>query len=651
MQPMWTASRVSRLAHLGLASIALAGLATFVAASGLGDAAAGRLGHAPLTRLDAPRRLLGLAAMLAVPVGAWLAIRRRRRTLGKQRSQQTNRHLETALDNMASGLCLFDASCELTLVNERFSEIFGLLPGSARPGMSYRDLLRLMWNAGRLDGRSFDDVSEGRLADAFRHEPVAWTDRLRDGRLIQTHQQPVPDGGWIATYEDVTERHQTRERVAFLSSHDTTTGLPNSRRLLKTADELLAKGRRLAILAIDLDHFTRVNETLGHGMGDAVLGAVGKRLLNSVRDQDAVARIGGDKFAVALVSPDSPAMIATAANRIIGSLSDPYSLDGRQVIIGASVGIAVAGSTADADSLLVQADLALHFAKSDERGTARFFEEGMQQRMRLRQELQSDLRKALEADEFVLFYQPLVDARSGEVTGFEALIRWSHPNRGLVLPGEFIPLAEEMGLITAIGAWVLRRACADAAHWPSDLTIAVNVSPVQFRQPDLVRTVGAALAAAGLPASRLELEVTESVLLQETATTIAVLHELRALGIRIAMDDFGTGYSSLSYLSIFPFDKVKIDRSFTANLGRREADAIVRAVTGLAGNLGIRSLAEGVESWQQVEQLQNLGCDELQGYLFGRPSPISDVGQLVGAAGSVAPVGSPAPRPDRVVAE
>ena len=294
----------------------------------------------------------------------------------------------------------------------------------------------------------------------------------------------------------------------------------------------------------------------------------------------------------------------------------------------------MAGTTADADSLLVQADLALHFAKSDERGTGRFFEEGMQQRMRVRQELQADLRKALEADEFVLFYQPLVDARSGEVTGFEALIRWSHASRGLVLPGEFIPLAEEMGLITAIGAWVLRRACADAAHWPSELTIAVNVSPVQFRQPDLVRTVGAALAAAGLPASRLELEVTESVLLQETATTIAVLHELRALGIRIAMDDFGTGYSSLSYLSIFPFDKVKIDRSFTANLGStREADAIVRAVTGLAGNLGIRSLAEGVENWQQVEQLQDLGCDELQGYLFGRPSPIGDVGQMVGAAG------------------
>lgn len=639
MQLMQTHNRV-RLALLGFTSIAFANVAAVLVTTG--DLAADRQGYALPAGLGqswliaTPVCLFFLPVALAVMSCAWWATGRRRAE--ERRGHRNGLRLESALENMANGLCLFDASGKLTLANKRFGEIFVLQAGAVCPGMRYKDLLRLMWDAGGLDGPSFEAASEERLACVRRREPVAWTDRLRDGRLIQTHQQPIPDGGWIATCEDVTERHQVRERVAFLSSHDAITGLPNRGRFLKTAGELMAKGRRVAILAIDLDHFKRVNETLGHSFGDAVLGAVGKRLLNSVRDQDAVARVGGDKFAVALVSPDSPAVVAAAANRIIRSLSDPYSLDGRHVVLGASIGIAVAGATADAENLLVQANLALCFAKSDERGTGRFFEEGMQQSMRIRQEFQSDLRKALENGEFVLFYQPLVDARSGELTGFEALIRWSHPRRGLVLPGEFIPIAEEMGLITAIGAWVLRRACADAASWPSGLTIAVNVSPMQFKQPDLVQMVGAALAAEGLAAARLELEITESVMLQETAATVAVLHELRALGIRIAMDDFGTGYSSLSYLSSFPFDKVKIDRSFTANLGsKREANAIVQAVTGLAGNLGIRSLAEGVETWQQVEQLQALGCDEMQGYLFGRPQPVAEVEHMVAAGSPVAP--------------
>jgi len=659
MQLMRTHNRASRFALLGFTGIAFANVATVIVAAG---DLAGRGIHAIPSGLY---RSLGQPWLVAVSVllfflrgglavmsCAWLAIGRQRRRAEERRGDRHGLRLESALENMANGLCLFDASGKLTLANKRFGEIFGLQAGAVLPGMRYRDLLRLMWDAGGLDGPSFDAASEERLACVFGREPIAWTDRLRDGRLIQTHQQPIPDGGWIATCEDVTERHQVRERVAFLSSHDAITGLPNRGRFLNTAGELLAKGRRLAILAIDLDHFKRVNETLGHSFGDAVLGAVGKRLLNSVRDQDAVARVGGDKFAVAFVSPDSPAVVAAAANRIIRSLSDPYNLEGRHVVLGASIGIAVAGATTDAESLLVQANLALCFAKSNERGTGRFFEEGMQQSMRVRQEIQSDLRKALENGEFVLFYQPLVDAGSGKLTGFEALIRWSHPRRGLVLPGEFIPLAEEMGLITAIGAWVLRRACADAASWPAELTIAVNVSPMQFKQPDLVQMVAAALAAGGLAAARLELEITESVMLQETAATVAVLHELRALGIRIAMDDFGTGYSSLSYLSSFPFDKVKIDRSFTANLGsKREANAIVQAVTGLAGNLGIRSLAEGVETWQQVEQLRDLGCDEMQGFLFGRPQPVGEVEHLFGAGSHVAAYSSPARNVDCVVAD
>jgi diguanylate cyclase (GGDEF)-like protein len=385
------------------------------------------------------------------------------------------------------------------------------------------------------------------------------------------------------------------------------------------------------MLYLDLDHFKSINDTLGHSAGDELLKTIAERLRTCVRDVDTVARLGGDEFAIIQTSIEEPLEAAFLAQQIQEVIRRPCDFHGRKMVVDVSIGIALSPNDGtDADELLKKADLALYGAKADGRGTYRFFEPEMDARMRAWHTLENDLRNAIASGQLTLLYQPVVDLARDEISGVEALLRWKHPERGMIPPDDFIPIAEETGLIAQIGEWVLRTACADAARWPSDIRIAVNLSPAQLTGKNFVQMVVNALAMSGIPATRLELEITESLLMQNTFATLATLHQLRDLGVRIAMDDFGTGYSSLSYLRSFPFDKIKIDRSFIGDLSDKEdAVAIVRAVTRLARSFKMATTAEGVETEQQLACVRELGCNEMQGYLFSPPRPAFEISQLL----------------------
>jgi diguanylate cyclase (GGDEF)-like protein len=430
-----------------------------------------------------------------------------------------------------------------------------------------------------------------------------------------------------------------------MAHHDALTGLPNRVLLREQLDEALAhaeRGRRIAVLYLDLDHFKSINDTLGHGIGDELLKAVAGRLRGCLRETDTVARLGGDEFAIIQSEIASPSDVASLATRIRDALTLPYELGGHQVPTDVSIGISLApDDTLDPDQLLKNADMALYRSKAEGRGTYRFFEPQMDERVHARRALELDLRNAIANREFELYFQPLVNLERHAISACEALLRWHHPTRGMVSPVEFIPVAEETGLINQIGEWVLRQACREAASWPEDIAVAVNLSPVQFKNHNLALLIISALGESGLPARRLELEITETVLLQNSEATLATLHRLRDLGVRIAMDDFGTGYSSLSYLRSFPFDKIKIDRSFIHDIGDKdESGAIVQAVTSLASRLNIETTAEGVETQAQLQMVQLLGCTEMQGYLYSRPVPAKDLARFLRpppkAAGAVA---------------
>jgi diguanylate cyclase (GGDEF)-like protein len=415
-----------------------------------------------------------------------------------------------------------------------------------------------------------------------------------------------------------------------MARHDALTDLPNRVLLRERLVEALARverGHRLAVLCLDLDHFKNVNDTLGHPVGDELLRAVADRLRACVRDTDTISRVGGDEFSIIQTDIVDATDAERLARRITEAVSAPYDLHGHLVMGGTSIGIALAPADGtDANDLLKNADMALYGAKADGRGVYRFFEATMDQRMKERRALELALRKALERGEFELHYQPAFDLGSDGVRCCEALLRWHHPERGMVPPVEFIPIAEDIGLIVAIGEWVIARACADAATWPDHIGVAVNLSPTQLGSKNLLPTVLAALAQSRLPAERLELEITEAVLMQNTEANLRALHQLRALGIRISMDDFGTGYSSLSYLSSFPFDKIKIDRSFVSGLGdNAQAAAIVRAVADLAESLKMTTTAEGVETRAQLDRVRELGCTEVQGYFYSPPVPLAEL--------------------------
>jgi len=432
----------------------------------------------------------------------------------------------------------------------------------------------------------------------------------------------------------ILARQRSVARIAHMSRYDGLTELLNRASFhaaIRQAGVKSARGTNFAVLCLDLDRFKQVNDTLGHPVGDALLCAVAQRLGELVRETDAVARLGGDEFAVLQVPIASPDNAAYLAQRIVETLRQPYDVAGHRVVIGATVGIALGHAEAhDVDTLLRNADLALYRAKQEGRGIFRFFEQEMDARAQARRQLELDLRGAVEREEFELYYQPLISVQHKRIKQFEALIRWAHPVRGVVSPDEFVGLAEEIGLIVQIGGWVLRTACREAVQWPDTVGVAVNLSATQFVRANVVEQVTMALQDSGLAPNRLELEITETVLLQDTKRTLDTLHALRKLGVRIAMDDFGTGYSSLSYLRSFPFDKLKIDQSFIRDLGvTGESTAIVRAIAGMGQSLGIETTAEGVETEEQMRQLIGDGCTELQGYFFSKPCPARDVPKLL----------------------
>jgi diguanylate cyclase (GGDEF)-like protein/PAS domain S-box-containing protein len=541
------------------------------------------------------------------------------------RLTETNLRLDAALDNMSQGLCLYDSENRLQDVNRRFCEIFHLAPESVRPGMSFEDVLGLSVTAGNHGQKRVEDIIAEQSALMHQRETETHFQDLSDGRAIAIAHRHTSDGGWVATYEDVTERRHAEAQIVFMARHDTLTRLPNRVLLnerIEQAVTQLGRGSGLAVLCVDLDNFKQVNDTLGHPVGDALLVAVSERLQACVREVDTVARLGGDEFAIVQCGIGAPEDAALLARRVVETLSAPYEIDGHRVMVGASLGISVApGDGVTCERLLKNADVALYRAKSDGRGTWRFFEPEMDARLQARRKLELDLREALAKNQFDLYYQPICDLELNRVCGIEALLRWRHPTRGFVPPSEFIPVAEEIGLIVQLGDWVLKRACAQASEWPSYVKVAVNVSPAQFKGPGLVQSVSDALSASGLSPQRLELEITESVLLTNSVATLAILHALRDRGIRISMDDFGTGYSSLSYLRSFPFDKIKIDQSFVRDVAAPgESSLIVRAIIGLSRSLGMRTTAEGVETEEQLARLRAEGCNEVQGYLFGMPS-------------------------------
>jgi diguanylate cyclase (GGDEF)-like protein len=552
----------------------------------------------------------------------------------EDRLTQTNLRLDAALDNMSQGLCLYDAQDRLMVVNRRYSEIYGLPPRAVVPGMSAQEVLKANIAAGNHPGCDLA-VLLRQARDAFHNG--AWNthfQELGNGRIVAIDRRQTADGGFVATYEDVTERRRAEARIAFLAHHDILTGLPNRIALSQQIEVAIAQAGRdsgFAVFALDLDDFRPVNETMGHGVGDELLVAVANRLTACVREVDCVARLGADEFIVVQRGTDRPEDAAVLARRIIETVTAPYILSSHEISVGLTIGITLApGDGASGDKLLKNAEVALDRAKAEARGSFRFFEPEMDARLQARRLLERDLRDALAREAFEVYYQPIYSLVSDRICGFEALLRWNHPVRGFISPAEFIPIAEELGLIVPLGEWVLRRACDEAARWPEGLKVAVNVSAVQFASASLVTAVRESLRRTGLPGRRLELEITESVLVANPGATTAILHSLKALGVRVAMDDFGTGYSSLSYLRSFPFDKIKIDQSFVRDLCVKDGtDFIVRAVIGLGASLGMTTTAEGVETEGQLARLRAEGCDEVQGYLFSRPVPVPQVAEVI----------------------
>jgi diguanylate cyclase (GGDEF)-like protein/PAS domain S-box-containing protein len=565
-------------------------------------------------------------------------LQRQNRRLAEQENEirQQRQQLDAALNNMSHGLCMFDDEFRLIVSNARYVELMGLSPGFIKPGMGLREILELNVEIGNLPPPA-EHHYQAYLNELKEHGALAFERTFLDGRTIAIKHHARPDGGWVATYEDVTQRKRADARILQLARQDALTDLPNRRVFGEKVEEALARVRRgdtLTVFFLDLDNFKTVNDTLGHSAGDMLLQTVARRLQDCVRETDTVARLGGDEFAVLLdgLMPDESRMVA---DRILHSLRAAYDVDGHEVVIGASIGMASAPHDAeDAETLLKSADMALYRAKEEGRGIWRPFVPAMNAQLQEQRVLELDLRRAVERGEFELHYQPLLAAQSEEITGFEALLRWSHPERGLVSPADFIPLAENTGLIRPLGEWVIEAACAEAASWPEHLKVAVNLSPAHFRNKSVGAMVNAALEKSGLAPRRLELEITESALLHNSDDTRAALHELRRLGVRIVMDDFGTGYSSLSYLRSFPFDRLKIDRTFVQDLDRSaDCIAIFAAMAGLGRSLGIATTAEGVETAHQLQIVRDLGCSEVQGFLFGRPRPASCVPELLALPG------------------
>jgi diguanylate cyclase (GGDEF)-like protein len=547
--------------------------------------------------------------------------------------QLANRRFDVILNNMSQGVSFFGAH-RLIFANQRYSEIYDLAPSSVVPGMSLREIVDLRVAAGSGPAMPASDYVARFDAIQATDTPTDTVVELANGRMIAIQHHPLPNSEWVSTHEDITDRQRAEAQLVYMAHHDGLTGLPNRTLFDDRLQQALAfsgNGLESAVLCIDLDRVVLVNETLGRSAGDGLLQSVASRLQTCVREIDLVARLGGKQFAVLLVGATQPDDAEGLAQRIVAVLSDPFELDGESLAVRPSVGIAVSPHDGKTSSDLIKnAEIALSRATEDHNVNYRFFELGMDARIQDRFALERDLREAAGNNELELVYQPIVSLTSESICGFEALIRWRHPVRGFVLPNEFIPTAEETGLVVALGAWVLNKACEEAACWPGSVKVAVNLSAVQLRSRSIVDTIRQALLASGLPSARLELEITESVLLGNSAATLAILGELRELGTSIAMDDFGTGYSSLSSLRSFPFDKIKIDQSFIRDLSEKEdSTAVIRAAVGLGRSLGMVTTAEGVETLGQLDQLRREGCDQAQGYLFGRPASSENARNMI----------------------
>jgi diguanylate cyclase (GGDEF)-like protein len=536
------------------------------------------------------------------------------------------------MDNIVQGLAMFNRNGGLIVCNRRYAEIYGLplhlanQRGKAATSPAASDLGRF--------GKPIDQPRKERDGS------MLVLSRLPDGRLIAQRKKTLAEGGWVSTHEDITAHREAEDKIRAMATHDALTGLLNRFGFRQRLEQCLAEAQRrtgrFALLYLDLDRFKRVNDTSGHPVGDKLLQAVAGRMAGVVRKSDATARLGGDEFAVIQRISVAPRDSMRLAERLIAAVAQPYDIDGLRIEIGTSVGIALTpDDSVDADEILRLADLALYHSKAD-RGSYHFFQTGMDQEFRSKRQLEDDLKTALAEGQFEVHFQPIVSVVDRRVTAFEALLRWTHPVRGPVSPSEFIPVAEETGLIVAIGEWAMRVACKEATRWPPPIGVAVNVSAIQFRTPAFAQTVFDALESTGLPGSRLILELTESVMMKDSDATIATLETIRAKGVRTSMDDFGTGYSSLSYVRRLPFDQIKIDKTFIDELGvRDDTTAIVRAAVALAQALGMQTVAEGIEREEQLARVRAEGITEAQGYLTGRPMPARQALTFLG----VEPVG------------
>jgi len=538
------------------------------------------------------------------------------------------RNLNATLETMPHGVAMFDERHRLIVSNTQYSALYGLTDQHRKPGTSITELIRYRHENGCFGTVNFDSHSTDWM-DGFVNTKSE-TQELANGRFYYIRRRRETDGRIVTTTEDVTKQRRLEARIEHLAYHDAMTGLANRLQLSERLEQVLQQNRDgdgLTVFCIDLDQFKEINDTLGHHVGDALLVAVAERLVDCVRSGDVVARTGGDEFVVLQIGKCCDKRAASLAQRLIDELTKPFELKGHQVLAGVSIGIAFPDRRdSNSEDLMKKADMALYRAKACGRGTFRFFDESMHKRMQERRILERDLRKALNADEFELHYQPIASADWPEIQGVEALVRWNHPEKGLISPAEFVPIADEIGLAVPLGDWVIARACTDAARLPDDLKISVNVSAAQFYKTGLAETVANALNSAGLPPCRLELEITESVLLDNSRSTIATLNKLRALGVQIALDDFGTGYSSLSYLKKFSFDRIKIDRTFVRDAAvDGSSREIIRTVVDLGRRLGMEITAEGVETFDQLERVTSDGCTAIQGFLVSRPLPLPEL--------------------------